>query len=424
MKLSKFNLFIEKEDRVFVYNQLRSSLLEIDEDLFHAISMPNFEVTNLSKDILDELYDNGMVCEDSLCEENIILAQNKLRRFSGSFARVTILPTMDCNFHCWYCYEHHHESSMTRDGVESVIAFCKGLIEEGGMKSFQLDWFGGEPLLYFEEVVYPISAAVKKYCADASVVFNNTMTTNGYLVSEEMASKMNAIGLNSFQITLDGGKCFHNKTRFSAKEKNSYDTIVQNITMLCRKIQKVDMTVRINYTPKNLDSVSEIAESFPGDVREMIAIVPQMVWQYKNEFNLMEEKLKKQMDAFVSHGFKKSFSDLECSGCYAENMRQFVVNYDLSVFKCTARDFSEKYSIGRIDKDGRFIPKPLYFDYFVASSLESPKCLECHLLPSCLGACIQKKLEGHVHKCNVKEMEESVRNKVLLYISQMEKTER
>lgn len=90
MKSSKFNLFIEKEGRMFIYNQLRSSLLEIDEELFQAIGKPDFDADKLSEDILDELYENGMVCEDSLCEENVILAQTKLRRFSESFARGNI----------------------------------------------------------------------------------------------------------------------------------------------------------------------------------------------------------------------------------------------------------------------------------------------------------------------------------------------
>lgn len=62
------------------------------------------------------------------------------------------------------------------------------------------------------------------------------------------------------------------------------------------------------------------------------------------------------MELFVSHGYKKKLTDLSCYQCYTENMKQFVVNYDLSVFKCTARDFSEKYSIGKIDNDGEFVP--------------------------------------------------------------------
>lgn len=33
------------------------------------------------------------------------------------------------------------------------------------------------------------------------------------------------------------------------------------------------------------------------------------------------------------------------TSCYTENKDQYVINYDLSVYKCTARDFDHKYSI-------------------------------------------------------------------------------
>lgn len=109
MKVSKYNIYVEKEGRKFVYNQLRSSLLEIDEELFRRLSVPDSEVDTLDEEILEELHANGVVCDTNLNEENIILANCKIRRFSNDMARVTILPTLDCNFHCWYCYENHHD---------------------------------------------------------------------------------------------------------------------------------------------------------------------------------------------------------------------------------------------------------------------------------------------------------------------------
>lgn len=298
--------------------------------------------------------------------------------------------------------------------------FCKELISNGICKHFHLDWFGGEPLLFFNEVVYPISETLKIACQASNVTFRNSITTNGYLITPMMVKQMQKIDLKSFQITLDGGKKFHNKTRFSRTVVNSFDVIVSNIVELCRKVSEIEMIVRINYTPKNIESIEEIAEAFPTDVRSMIDIVPQLVWQFKDGRNVMEESLRKKMETFVRSGYRKAFVNLGCSLCYAENMNQYVVNYDLQVYKCTARDFSEKYSIGYIDANGSFVPKPYYYEYFMASSFENSKCLECHLLPSCLNTCIQKHLEGNVHKCDKQYIEEDVRNRVLLYLEQTE----
>lgn len=376
MKVSKYNIYVEKEDRKFVYNQLRSSLLEIDEELFRRLSVPDSEVDTLDEEILEELHANGVVCDTNLNEENIILANCKIRRFSNDMARVTILPTLDCNFHCWYCYENHHDGFMTSEDVAKVLEFCRKTIIDGKIKHFQLDWFGGEPLMYFQEVVYPISKKVQEICANNNVAFRNTITTNGYLVNSSMIEKLKEIQLTSFQITLDGGKRFHNKTRFSKDVHNSYEVITSNIIALCRAIPNIDMTVRINYTPKNMESIDEIVNVFPLDIRNKITVMPQLVWQFKDDRNMQGDDITRKMELFVSHGYKKKLTDLSCYQCYTENMKQFVVNYDLSVFKCTARDFSEKYSIGKIDNDGEFVPNNHFYDYFVRSSFENESCFD------------------------------------------------
>lgn len=376
MKVSKYNIYVEKEGRKFVYNQLRSSLLEIDEELFRRLSVPDSEVDTLDEEILEELHANGVVCDTNLNEENIILANCKIRRFSNDMARVTILPTLDCNFHCWYCYENHHDGFMTSEDVAKVLEFCRKTIIDGKIKHFQLDWFGGEPLMYFQEVVYPISKKVQEICANNNVAFRNTITTNGYLVNSSMIEKLKEIQLTSFQITLDGGKRFHNKTRFSKDVHNSYEVITSNIIALCRAISNIDMTVRINYTPKNMESIDEIVNVFPLDIRNKITVMPQLVWQFKDDRNMQGDDITRKMELFVSHGYKKKLTDLSCYQCYTENMKQFVVNYDLSVFKCTARDFSEKYSIGKIDNDGEFVPNNHFYDYFVRSSFENESCFD------------------------------------------------
>ena len=77
--------------------------------------------------------------------------------------------------------------------------------------------------MYFQEVVYPISKKVQEICANNNVAFRNTITTNGYLVKSSMIEKLKEIQLTSFQITLDGGKRFHNKTRFSKDVHDSYN---------------------------------------------------------------------------------------------------------------------------------------------------------------------------------------------------------
>lgn len=422
MKPSRYNIYLSEHERFYVFNQLSSDLREIDYELNKALI--NGEIERIiDSDLLIDLQNSHLICEDDLQEESLIICANKTFRFSNTTARITIMPTLNCNFRCWYCYETHIEGYMSGDSVQSVIVFCKNLIDSRGLKSFVLDWFGGEPLLHFDDVVYPISIAIKDYCEEKNVNFTNSITTNGFFIAEKLIPQMNEIALRSFQITLDGAKKFHDRTRFSHDRTGSYDCIVKNISLICRGITDVLVTVRINYTPTNLHTIDSIAVSFAEDIRHKIFIEPQLVWQFKDNINAITDVIAHKMETFHSLGYKTRANSLPtvCSWCYAENMNQYVINYDLKVYKCTARDFKdESHSVGVISAEGTFHPNKNYYKYFAASNFENETCLSCEMLPSCTGMCIQKKVEGTRMHCPKTEIRESVIRQLRFLIDSME----
>lgn len=416
MKTSKYNYFFSEKDKYYVYNQLTSALTEVDEELYN--SLRNNDIKKLPQYLLLELQESNFICDDDLREENIVLCANRNFRYSHKVARITILPTMSCNFQCWYCYENHVKSQMTKESMESVILFCKNLIMGNRPEIFHLDWFGGEPLLFFDDIIYPLAKEIMHFCENENIIFNHTITTNGYLIDDIMVSRFIDLKLNTFQITLDGAKFFHNKTRFSDVDKNTFDKIVNNIIQLCRCIENINMSVRINYTPRNIHTIDEIAYVFPKEIRSKISIEPQLVWQFKNDINPISDLIKEKMDIFKKMGYRLDIILPKGRPCYAENMLQFIINYDLYVYKCTARNFNpQKYSIGKIDNNGKFKPNSNYYNYFVSSYMENNECLKCPLLPSCCGMCIQKKIEGSIPKCPKDQIQKSLHNALLTILS-------
>lgn len=417
--MSKYNIYVNENSRFYVFNQLSGALIEVDEELFRCLKNNEIEKINASEELFDEMRKAHFICDENLNEELIVLSANKMFRFANNVARVTILPTIDCNFRCWYCYESHIESKMSEGDVWAVITFCKNILNGGAIKKFHLDWFGGEPLLYFDEIMYPISKEIKSICENLHVQFSHSITTNGYLISENMINKLNEIELTSYQITLDGSEFYHNRTRFSESDKHSYSTIVKNIILLCRHIRNVDMAVRINYTPKNINSIDKIAYDFPMDVRHKILIQPQLVWQFKNVINEISDVIKEKLDIFIKEGYKRTNVSIPhlFNCCYVENMNQYVVNYDLSVYKCTARNFvDKKFSIGKILENGELMVNSNYYNYFISSYMENSTCLSCEYLPSCCGVCIQKKVEGQPLKCPKEDVRKSLLNRINLLI--------
>lgn len=360
--------------------------MKIDNELYSALENKNLQI--LPAEICKTLENNGFIINDDIDETCGIRYGNLISRYNSKLLRITIIPTLSCNFRCWYCYEEHKASLMTKESAKSILRFIKSEIQNNNIKNVVLDWFGGEPLLRFSQIIYPLSKILKKWCERNNIIFSNIITTNGSLINDDMAMKMDEINLRQFQITLDGDKEHHNKVRFSPSMKNSYDIIVRNIHTLCKIIKNPNIELRINYTEANIDNAKSILDSFDEDVRNFIHVSPQIVWQESQKFGsflnkVLELKNKAHEKGYNNNIDKKSVL-YRCSVCYVENMKQFVINYNLDVYKCTARDYNGKYCIGKINADGKFLPNNMYYKYYTTQSpFLRKECMECELLPSC-----------------------------------------
>lgn len=419
MKRSRYNIFLEYDDSFYIFNQLSSALFNIDKPLFITLQNEDLSLDSVLKEDIESLINSNFLCEDNLLEEQIILQRNRINRYGNNTARITIMPTLNCNFKCWYCYESHVESKMESDTMEAAVLFIKNIVLKNRIRTLHLDWFGGEPLLFFEEIIYPIAKKLLCFCEDENVHIIHGVTTNGYLIDSDRITKMKEIKLTMFQITLDGSSHFHNKTRFTKTDRRTYNKIVRNVNNLCREINNINMTLRINYTPQNLSTIDEIADSFPLDVRAKIKIMPQIVWQYKKDINAATDAISDKLINFSDKKYNVKTIFLPTSSsvsCYVENMFQFVINYDGNLYKCTARDFNENNKIGKISPHGQMIPTANYFKYFVSSYFENPKCLACELLPSCYGMCLQKKIENCIPQCPKETLYNSLKNQLRLFI--------
>lgn len=423
MKSSRYNIYHMQDDKFYIYHQLSSALIQVDKNLFESLRQS--DIAQIETDTIEQLRKMALICDTSVEESDLIVAMNKKARYANQAVRMTIMPTMNCNFNCWYCYESHEKKVMTQENIATTIAFAKNIIEQQRPRQFIIDWFGGESLMCFKKHVYTISKEIKKACEQNGISFKNIITTNGYYITPDMITLFNEIELNTFQITLDGAKEFHNKTRFMEKDRNSYDRICRNIELLCAGIKRPSLTLRLNYTKENISTIDDIIETFPKEIRPLITISMQVVWQQKHE---MEKEIKlicQKEKLFKAAGYiiKDSFCAHTHSAlsCYAENMQQYVINYDMNVYKCTARDFNDKrFSIGHITADGVFIPTPLYYKYYATpSAFENEICLKCELLPSCKSACIQKRIEGMQVACRKEFIESNVKNKVHTLVNRL-----
>ena len=169
---------------------------------------------------------------------------------------------------------------MSNEVKQRILKLIDNIVSKQDIQYFELDWFGGEPLLCYKNMVQPISEFTKSVCEEKKVFFISGITTNGYLINTEMIDFFKKVNMQSFQITLDGSKDIHDTIRYTHSNKGSYDRIVHNIILLTRELKPQNLSLRINYTSKSFSSIGCIIDSFPKDIRANIKVLLQQVWPF------------------------------------------------------------------------------------------------------------------------------------------------
>lgn len=400
MKFSNYNIFAEWGDFHIGINLMSGKkivFLTEDYKLFMSQDINKIEQNN--RDLYHNLVACGFIIDEKDNEfSKLIHKRNQDVFYNNNSYRLTILPTLECNFRCWYCYEKHIQGKMTLQVFERVKKYIHYIFDNAPIFRFHLDWFGGEPLLCFGEVMYPISLYIMEQTKNRGMHFSNSITTNGYLIDDDMIEKFKEIKLNSFQITLDGYQDVHDKTRHPIGQKGSYAEIIRNVNKICSSIPEANITLRINFTNKTVPDIHKIIDDIHVDNRKKLEVSFQRVWQTINKEDDAESNLEEEIDLIREKGVFVQYNTFTYNHgciCYADSVRQSVVNYDGSLFKCTARDFaSSDQAVGYIDDDGKPVWNNNYYKHFLKAPFDNDECRKCEYAPACLGVCSQKYIES------------------------------
>lgn len=393
--LSKFNEFIFFEKAVVGVNTNTRMLFKIGKEKYNLLleNKDNLSILEKEHPILFSLMKKlGIIVEDDNLEQTLLL-QNRQIVFNTKSYRLTINPTLNCNFSCWYCYETHTKKIMSKEAIDATLLFIKNIIKEKKISEFQLDWFGGEPLLCFKNVMVPLCTEAKKICDMYGVKFISGITTNGYLITKDMIPFFKEYNYRSFQITLDGIRDVHNSIRFTHNNRGSFDKIVENVSSLAKELKPENLALRINYTAETFTQIAEIIPMFSKEIRPYITVLLQQVWQDKDNNKIKAEDIEDLKYKFEEVGFRieKNIFNLRNYTCYADLFYQAVINYDGRVFKCTARNFEEEDEDGLLSEDGDIIWSSKKLAKKISkATFENEKCMNCKYLPLCFGPCSQK----------------------------------
>jgi len=423
MKLSQFNLSVPHNESFVLYNSFTNKFLVVDA--LHNDLIESAKVYGNIDDLLTynpvlyvDLIDKGFIVSENKDELQAVKdIQAKVDLEDEKLYQLTINPTMNCNFKCWYCYESHiKDSKMDALVMNNVKKHIGSVIDRmPRLKKFHIYWFGGEPLLYFDKVVEPIMTTAKDLFGSRNISFSTQFTTNGLLIKKEMIPKFQSYNIINFQITLDGNRDLHNTVRFVSKSRGSYDEIVENIMMLCRNNFRV--ILRINYTRKNLKDLEEIARDLAPlemEYRHKLVITFHKVWQEPDM--TLGERINELRAFFRDNGFQAVNGDIPNTlrqSCYADRKNHATINYNGEVYKCTARNFSSAAKEGDLKEDGTIAWNEKFHSRMEVKFKNKP-CLSCPILPICNGACSQVALENAGKEYCVYDFDEKRKKEVVL----------
>jgi uncharacterized protein len=412
-KQSYYNYFIDDTSQVIYLNGISGVSFSVKRDENEKLQSLFQNLISFKRTyplFFDKLIEWGFVIDENRNEIDTLKAKHRIAAIENRDYQLIINPTQECNFNCWYCYETHPRGYMTEKTIEKIKKHIRQMIEVHRITGLSVGWFGGEPLLYFDEVVYPISLYAKELCAGNQLPFGCGVTTNASKINSDMIKKMNEIALSNFQITLDGGEKRHNRIR-NEKGKPSFDIIVRNIYHLCEQIEDVRINLRINYDDKTLEdkSLVSIFKQIPGEYRKFITVDFQRVWQTTRRSNnsndngdcndsLQPVENQRKLDLHnmcYELGYRCTLPSAVFNiglthKCYADRYYYAHINYDGKIYSCTARDYSEKQVFGELSDKGIISWKQDKIVGKIAKApFENEMCLSCKYLPLCMGPCSQ-----------------------------------
>lgn len=422
MKVSTYTSILHINNRhTLLFNAFTQKFVIVRNKV---IDLSNNNILSLSAefpDLYQQLTDAEIIVDESLDE---VLRLRKLIIDSDNNASEYILhinPTLDCNFNCWYCYENHiPHSRMDTEVLNGTLRYIDSVLQNPEIKTFELGFFGGEPLFHFNRIAKTVISHVADICTKNQVYLHVHFTSNGALLTDEIIAFLSQFNCG-FQITLDGGKDEHDRTRYNKSSNGSYDIIINNIIKL--SLAKIDTIVRVNYTSTNIDSVWSILDSFsdiPSINRQYIKFDFQRVWQdrsYSNDetghkIRDIRQKFQRAGYIVLANYIPHNVTD----SCYGDKINHILINYNGDVFGCTARDFTIENRIGQLDSKGVIHFNNELVDKRNNSKLSKSVCQNCRIAPLCGGGCKQRAIEDNYDDRCTLEYSESDMDRIILDI--------
>ena len=400
-KKSKYNFIYKRNDNEnVIFNTYSKALIVLDDSEFDQYEAMEFN----DESVAEALQKNRIILDKDFDETGFLSYCHYATKFDHKTLHLVIAPTMDCNFQCPYCYENRRSGKMSLEVQDAIVSFVKEKIDSG-LKSLDVTWYGGEPLLY-PDIVKGLSERIHELTAGTNCELKMFIVTNGYLLTPQIVEMLDAIGIVKAQITLDGLKEHHDLTRHLKGGYGTFDKIYENLKLFDEYDIRVD--VRMNVDNKNCGDYAGLKEMLDQLDNPNIVLYPSPVEDINPDTinNISKFMSYEEFESFAcdiegvtgSDTMQTRVLDDRYCFCYAETEGNLVIDELGYCYKCWDQ-------VGRIETACLNITRPEEKNIsntvkFIGwDPFRDEKCKDCVFLPLCFGGCKFHRMNTGKYDC-------------------------
>lgn len=385
-----------------VYDLLDEEKLRKEEELIKTFK-GKYEEQEIREALQDikELISEGMLYSLDLYED---IAMNDK---SPSYIKALCLNIIhDCNLKCKYCFAEEGEykgkrKMMSVEVGKKAIDFV--IKKSGPRRNIEVDLFGGEPIMAFENI-----KEIVDYARQQEKLFNKnirfTMTTNATLLNDEIMEYIDK-NMGNIVLSIDGRKDVNDSVRIRYDGSGTYDSIMPKIKKMVDKRDKSKQYyVRGTFTRNNIDFFEDVM-ALANDNFDEISVEP-VVLPEDHELSLREEDLPTiflQYDKLYSEMLKRHKEgrkfkfyhfniDLQggpcvykrISGCGAGH-EYVAITPDGEIYPCHQFVGNKDFLLGNIYDET--VDEKLSKEFRSAHIYNKPICKGCWARFYCSGGC-------------------------------------
>ena len=430
MQLSRFVVTYQdvRPGEHVLYSVLDDRYLGLDSDTLAAVRRwsDGTEAANQSElEAQQVLLDDGFLVEERAGDDLRLRAHlDQAAEGIPSTMFVTLMPTLACNLACNYCFQKESPAfnSMHKATEDATIEWILRRIDERGLRTLCVHYFGGEPTTrkaFCLRTAEALSASMKA----RGGTFDWNMTTNAINLDVEFALAMRKFGDGTFKVTLDGDKETHDQMRVWRDGSGTFDQIFANVLAVAPHAK-----VRIggNFLPHQAASFERLLErieasGLKGKI-EGVKFKPIFEAQKnKSSCTGCDDKQETQTLVQLNRAIeKKGLGMTRYQGDTLESMlgpcelhwkNNYTIDPDGYVYKCPAVAGRSEMAVTQVATEAVEKIAPL------VAARPWEQCGDCAYMPVCVGGCLGGKYlnTGKTDQvfCKKDQFEQSFRESVV-----------